>query len=190
MSTIPKYLREEAVRALNRAAKLTEDTFPSDARYFEQTAARIAPRQSPKRIAPRERIKKTSLPFKTTRQLKRARASAHKESTSSIRPAVFERAGDRCEAWHPGKSEGSWHRCEKKATIWDHWMSGTGRRRQKQAVETTWALCDSCNFARTEKIPNIEWWNESHRVHCELYGYLFEPHIEHSPVSPRPARTA
>lgn len=178
MNTITPAIRRELVRTCNRLAGLLEDVSPQEARDAERLAARIEPRK---------KIAKT-LPFETRKERKKTKASGHRESTSSIRPAVFERAGGRCEAWHPDPERpGQWKRCEKKATVWDHWLGGTGRRRQKQSVSTTWALCDSDNFARTEKIPSTEFWNDSYAQHCAANDIPFVSHIEHAQL---PQRTA
>lgn len=71
----------------------------------------------------------------------------------------------------------------------ERWMGGTGRRRQKQSVQNTWALCDADNFARTEKIPDTAWWNRSFEQHCKVNDLPFEAHIEHALAEPA-ARTA
>lgn len=114
---------------------------------------------------------------------KATRRESKKEETARIRAEVFARAENRCEAWRPDPAmPGAWERCDKTATIWDHWMGGTGRRRQKQSVENTWALCPFCNHDRTDKIPSIGFWNASFGLHCRNNALPFEAHIEHAPL--------
>lgn len=60
----------------------------------------------------------------------------------------------------------------------DHWLGGSGRRRQRESIETIWLLCSSCHADRTANRPSVEHWNERFRLHCERYGYPFVPHLE------------
>jgi hypothetical protein len=80
-----------------------------------------------------------------------------------------------------GRAQG---RCESCGTllassgvVFDHWLGGSGRRRQRESLETCWALCVLCNWRRTTNLPTAEYWNDRFRIHCERYGYGYEPHL-------------
>ena len=112
---------------------------------------------------------KLALPKPEPRKKSKARKQkAHRESTSAIRRKVMERAGGYCEACLAPSGD----------LRLDHWLGGSGRRRQAQAVGNTWALCRSCDFGRTHNIPNAAEWNAINKAHCVRYGYAFYPHLE------------
>jgi hypothetical protein len=91
-----------------------------------------------------------------------------------IRKQVIDRSGGRCE--NPRcRADLREHGCEV-----DHWLGGSGRRSQDQAVATCWALCVSCHQDRTLNIPDAGTWNRHFEIHCLRYGYSFTPHAEHA----------
>jgi hypothetical protein len=59
----------------------------------------------------------------------------------------------------------------------DHWLGGSGRRRQEERPASVWALCRTCNQKRTENVPNAAYWNRQFQEHCLLHGYEFIPHV-------------
>ena len=103
---------------------------------------------------------------------KQEKRANHREETARIRDAVFLRAGSCCEACG----------AQVETLTLDHWLGGSGRRRQKLSVENTWALCGPSHRARQENRPSVEFWNWRFRKHCERYGYPVLAHIEHAPV--------
>jgi hypothetical protein len=111
--------------------------------------------------------------------------SAHSMRTAEIRAAVEERASGVCEAC--GRIVGI-HFCP---WTMDHWLNGSGRRRQKQAVENCWALCGrpgfpgSCHDARQTYTPSVDFWNAKFAAHAAKYGYDPLPHIVHAPLPER-----
>lgn len=104
-----------------------------------------------------------------------------KEAMRSLRAEVFARAGSVCEV-HDGIG-----RCDQPAVVLDHWLGGSGRRRQKQTVGTTWGLCFACDRHRTANIPGAAYWNKAFQRQCIRHGYTFVPHVEHAQLRPRTA---
>jgi hypothetical protein len=90
---------------------------------------------------------------------------------------VFKRAGGQCEVCFPWAD-----RCKNPATEMDHWLGGNGRRRQKQSVETCWALCREHHGWKTVHFGGVSLWNRRFKDHCETYGYPFVAHVEHAPL--------
>lgn len=77
----------------------------------------------------------------------------HAEETKAIRAALFDRSvGKGCE------------NCGKRFALleMDHMLGGSGRRRQRQSVETCWAICQECHRNRTINVPSREFWR--HRM--------------------------
>lgn len=99
---------------------------------------------------------------------RKARRGEQQESRAEVRRKVMARAAGRCEA------------CGRRAvTVLDHWEGGSGRRQERESVETCWALCvERCNPARTENRPSAAHWNEERRKFCERVGLPFVAHIE------------
>jgi hypothetical protein len=119
------------------------------------------------------------------KERKQAGKDERRAKVAAIRGAVFARAGTLCEVWvHAAGPE---RRCNGHAEIMDHWLGGNGRRRQKEAVETCWAICGECNDDRTANWPDAAWWNESFRLHCAAHGYRFTPHYDARAASRRTA---
>lgn len=102
----------------------------------------------------------------------RAQEKAIQEHADRVRERVMSRARGRCEACalHPLRGQ--------KLQL-DHWLGGGGRRNQQQTVENCWALCPSCHRKRTDNSPSARYWNDTKRIHSQMYGYPFTPHIEH-----------
>ena len=98
--------------------------------------------------------------------------TTRREEMAALREAVMKRAGGKCEAC--GMSSTRLH-C-------DHWQGGVGRRRAEQSIATTWALCPSCDFARTRNNPDAETWNRTFAAHCAEHGYPFRPHLTRKPL--------
>ena len=87
-----------------------------------------------------------------------------------IRIAVMKRAQGQCEA-------PDCHNRTLDLSL-DHFMGGSGRRRQMESVENCWALCAKCDAARTANYPNAATWNSLFRVHCKRHGYPVLSHKE------------
>jgi hypothetical protein len=119
--------------------------------------------------APRRRSAK-ALPFPSRKTEKAARKDARRLATRAVYEAVRERAAGKCEACGRARHQ----------PIMDHWLGGSGRRKQLESVETCWGLCGMCNRQRTDNSPNAAYWNDIRRVFCVRYGYPFVPHIEHA----------
>ena len=82
-----------------------------------------------KRIAQR-------IPGTSRAEAREAKRQRHREETAAIREAVFKRAEWRCQWTLP-----SGRRCSRLADHLHHKEGGSGRRRQRQSVENTEALC-------------------------------------------------
>jgi hypothetical protein len=130
-------------------------------------------------LAPRRKNEKQ----KKTAKAKAGAAQAAGATSRAIRNAVRERCAQLNNAC-----------CEACMTPlhglgeWDHWLGGTGRRKPRESVATTWLLCRACHEARTESLPSAAFWNQRFGRHCERYGYPFSPHIEHAQLPGRAAR--
>jgi 5-methylcytosine-specific restriction endonuclease McrA len=112
---------------------------------------------------------------KAAAQRKETKRAAGWTETVALRVAVMQRAGYLCEACGI---------CYRDPPLqMDHWMSGVGRRRQKQSKETCWALCPPCHSNRTHNLPSAAYWNEKFATHCTRFGYDFTPHIIHQQLS-------
>lgn len=109
----------------------------------------------------------------------------HRMDMSGIRLACLEREGGVCAV------EG----CGSPGVCADHWEGGSGRRRQRQSVETVWMLCRTHDRRRTHNDPDAEWWNRERAGFCAKHGYPYRPHIVHeelpetltSTAPPRPS---
>lgn len=172
MTSLPKYLREEAVRALNRAAEITEKTHPTDSDWFETTAKKIEPRPAPKRH--RERIKKTNLPA----TVRARRPKVVKMSNTQIFAHNHERANGVCECG-----------CGKAFDItylghetMDHYDNGRGKD-ERATTDNCWNLRWGCHLKRQGLSPSTAEWNRKFRDHCKRNGItkIFQ-HIEHAPL--------
>lgn len=86
-----------------------------------------------------------------------------------LRHEVLERAKFRCESCGAD--------LRKAGCVFDHWLGGSGRRREQESLETTWALCLGCNDRRTINVPSAAHWNDTFAKHCRKHGYPFVPHI-------------
>ena len=89
----------------------------------------------------------------TVKERKEENRRRHVEETKAIRAAVFDRSvGKGCE------------NCGKRFALLevDHMLGGSGRRRQRQSVETCWAICQECHRNRTINVPSREFWR--HRM--------------------------
>ena len=126
-------------------------------------------------LAARRRKASPSQPTreKASEEARRERA----EKMAQIRAAVEKRSRGLCEACHGAFLQ--------RGAL-DHWLGGTGRRRQMESIETCWLLCWSCNHMRTHNSPTSESWNRIFEAHCKAHGYRFTPHVEHANA----ARTA
>lgn len=126
-----------------------------------------------------------SVPHRLVKPMQRKREAVERqkrlskrEETARIRAAVEARAEGCCEYCSstfsfPDPAE------------MDHWLGGSGRRRQEQSVETCWLLHRNCHRLRQEALPSAAHWNENFKRHCKKYGYRFTPHIEHQPLRRR-----
>lgn len=119
---------------------------------------------------------------KKTAKGKAEGAQAARARSAAIRGLVMVRAGGVCEV-EPYMGRFFAH---MRPLVLDHWLGGSGRRRQKQSVENTWAICTPCHRERTVNSPNAAYWNEKFRQHCQRYGYPFTPHVEHAELARRP----
>lgn len=101
--------------------------------------------------------------------VKKRKPGRRARATAEIREAVLKRSRGWCEACGQGPM----------TLELDHWLGGSGRRVQKQSVETCWALCRECHYGRTHNIPGAVVWNAHFRHHCERYGYPVIEHVVH-----------
>jgi hypothetical protein len=103
---------------------------------------------------------------------RRTLAQLHRAETKELRGAVMERARGTCEGC-----------ClPSKVLVMDHWLGGGGRRRQRQSIETCWALCPGCDGRRTRNEPGAAYWNGVRADFCRAKGYPFHAHAEKQPV--------
>jgi 5-methylcytosine-specific restriction endonuclease McrA len=103
-----------------------------------------------------QRLWRKPAPAKRIEAVERHRESVaerrenHREETREIRAAVWKR------------SEGGCENCGIGLEDWegelDHWLGGSGRRRQQQGTETTWRLCRPCHRARSANSPSYAAW--------------------------------
>jgi len=118
-------------------------------------------------------------PMKKERLAKKKSArELRNEETARIREACMKRCGGVCECGCERTfitNPISTYRAEM-----DHWLGGTGRRRQRQSIENCWMLTALCHRLRQNAQPSAVYWNVVFRQHCERYGYKFTPHIEHA----------
>lgn len=113
----------------------------------------------------------------TLKERKAAKKSAAREEMATLRAEVVARAGGRCEVW-AGEE-----RCHERGTDLDHWLSGSGLRRQNQSKRTCWLLCRWDHQARTDNYPTAARWNQLFAAHCIRHGYPApKMHIEHAPL--------
>lgn len=129
---------------------------------------------------------------KPARERKEKKRAAHREDTGALRAAVFARAGGWCEVRELSRvglgelgSVTITERCALAPTEMDHWLGGWGRRRQKQSIETCWALCTEHHRLRQANYPSAAAWNLRFQKHCRAHGYPFTPHIEHAALPGR-----
>jgi hypothetical protein len=88
-----------------------------------------------------------------------------------LRHDCITRSGGRCENPACG------HVLTYRGCVFDHWLGGSGRRQEKESIETTWVLCLVCDSARTMNAPSAGYWNSRFEAHCLAHGYPFTPHI-------------
>ena len=103
-------------------------------------------------------------------ELRLEERKARMERLREIRIKAMERAKGQCEA--PD--------CHNRTLDlqMDHWLGGSGRRREEEALDTVWMLCAKCHAARTCNVPSVSAWNALWRVHCKRYGYEVAGHRE------------
>lgn len=115
------------------------------------------------------------MPFKfpkpTRAREKRQKAAHHRRETADLREKVMARARGRCECC----GLGGWLEL-------DHWVGGSGRRREQQSVETVWLLSREHHAMRSHNNPSVAEWNRRFAAHCGRHGYAFVPHVEKQPL--------
>jgi hypothetical protein len=77
----------------------------------------------------------------------------------AVKAAVAARSGGRCECRLSGE------RCSEAGVTFDHFWSGTGRRRALESVESVWQLCGVHDGARTVNSPTRRFWVEAFEEH-------------------------
>lgn len=160
MMTPPIY-RLLTKREKNEALKVAAEKL--EAHGYAKEAAKLRELVSRKK-APPKRI--TGQP--TAEERREEKRRAHAESTSGIRAACAARAANRCELC--GMLQGS-------SLEMDHVLGGSGRRRERQSMETCWMLCRYCHQYKTSH-PAGENWRAAFRVHCAKYGYPVPKELE------------
>jgi hypothetical protein len=159
MTTLPAW----AARLLRKELRFVAEGMEFDREAAAKLLALLAPRRK------NEKQKNT--------QRKKAEGSLRSRlSTAELRRAVQERAGGVC--------EGCLNRWGWSWTL-DHFLGGAGRRKEKESIETCWALCGvptgpGCHGKRTRNEPSAAYWNDRFREHCERYGYPVVQHVEHA----------
>ena len=111
---------------------------------------------------------------KARKQELRERRAKENLDTSELRAAAVRRARSRCECC--GRAVPPLH------IVMDHWLGGSGRRHEQQALENVWMLCPPCHAARTTNRPDAKFWNNVFARHCRNWGYPVLAHIEHQPL--------
>ncbi len=122
-------------------------------------------------LAPKTTRARIALPFAKPERLATSKArkqKEHRENISTIRRRVMLRARGCCEV----------SGCSRIGISLDHWLGGSGRRREAQAFGNCWLLCAEHDRARTHNLPNAAWWNSEFEKHCAKYGFSFYPHLE------------
>jgi hypothetical protein len=164
MSAVPHVIFRRTRKLLRELSEegpdLWKKTWPSE-------AARLLPYFTERRKNEKQ---------KATQKRKLQGALAARAGIAEIRAAVMVRAGGQC--------EGCLKRWGWSWTL-DHFLGGAGRRKEKESIETCWALCGvptgpGCHGKRTRNEPSAAHWNDRFREHCERYGYPVVQHVEHA----------
>lgn len=104
----------------------------------------------------------------------RARHQLQQRASAELHRAVMARSRGRCEC------------CARLvgtlALQLDHFLGGSGRRREEQSVENCWALCEGDHYRRTVNLPSTAAWNAAFAEHCRRNGFPILQHVEHDPV--------
>jgi hypothetical protein len=100
------------------------------------------------------------------RERQEKKQEAHQQSSAQIRASVMARAVGCCEVPSCGAPFSAVDPAE-----WDHLLGGSGQRRERQSLETTWAIHASCHRDRTENRPSSTWWWKQVKKHAERFGY-------------------
>lgn len=140
----------EHLAACQHVGTMEGPTLDAHAREAAGHLARVARRKAPAK----------RLPGVSRKEKREAKRAAHREKTAQIWEAVMVRADGRCERC-----------CAKADLVLDHMLGGGGQRRERQAVETTWALCLSCNWERTNLDPSADYWRSRMRSFLVAHGY-------------------
>ena len=104
----------------------------------------------------------------------RARHQLAVAATAELRRLVMARSRGHC--------EGCGHFYGTMVLQLDHWLGGSGRRRQAQAIANCWGLCPGCHSRRSQNLPDSAHWNRLFSRHCVRRGYHVLNHVEHDPV--------
>ena len=140
------------------------DSLSGDVRTAKQALERFDKQPSTKKSA-----------AKREKQIRKSAAkAAHAKETAAIRLACFLRAGNRCEL------------CGFNIpTELHHLLGGSGRRRQRQAVENCMAICLLCHreyhSSPDSLAPKVAEW-------CKRYGYPPIRRITHAAVPEKQKR--
>lgn len=140
----------------------------------QQAQAALRPLLAKRRNGPSK-----SLPERSQKQRREEKRAAHREETAEIRGEVELRSGADCEY-----VDLNGDRCRWPGTDLDHWLGGSGRRRQAQSAANTWLLCSLHHGQRTRNEPDVERWNRAFARHCARYLYPFTPHRVHDTRKP------
>lgn len=171
MTSLPKYVREDVVRALNHAANLEGKPTPSDVSWFEKMALVVSPGEPKKK---QEHVKKTNLP-KTVRA---RRPKVVKMSNTQIFAHNHERAKGFCECGCGLPFDTTFLGRETM----DHYDNGRGKD-ERATTDNCWNLRWGCHLKRQGLSPSTAEWNRKFRDHCKRNGItkIFQ-HIEHAPL--------
>lgn len=116
--------------------------------------------------------------FRPMKQQRLAKKKATREEqnaeTARIRGELIGRAMGVCEC-----GCGMWFTSLNPAEM-DHFLGGTGRRKQRQSVGSCWMLRRDCHLMKTSLSPSAAFWNSRFAAHAAHYNYPALKHIEHA----------
>lgn len=110
--------------------------------------------------------------------LRRPTRHQKRKQTKSIRQAVVDRAGSRCE------------NCGNYIGAEGHLDHAFGRKRVPQSVEVCWYLCPYDHHLKTLNRPSIVDWLRSFARHARRHGYVAAELTAHGDIAWHEAKDA